>query len=81
MTDCPSCGKALSGGKSAQEHISKCFDNGGSNSVSGYKYVVYKLPQNNPLVGQECPICLEEFTTEESDLKNSPSYWRLFFAD
>ncbi|CAG8620517.1 6067_t:CDS:2, partial [Ambispora gerdemannii] len=26
-----------------------------------YTSTVYKLPSNNPIIGQECPICFEEF--------------------
>jgi hypothetical protein len=37
--ECPVCNIPLSGGKSAQEHISKCVDNSGGNGISGYKYV------------------------------------------
>ncbi|CAG8838022.1 32195_t:CDS:2, partial [Racocetra persica] len=65
MTECPACNISLSkvgGGKPAQEeHVRNCLENKNGNSVSGYKYVVYKLLQNNFLVGQECPICFEEF--------------------
>lgn len=39
MTDCPVCNIPLTGGKSAQEHISNCVDANSGNGISGYKYV------------------------------------------
>ncbi|RUS35352.1 FYVE zinc finger-domain-containing protein [Jimgerdemannia flammicorona] len=65
MKDCPACGKTLmdmAGGKAAQEqHVKECLEKGRGGSVSGVRYVVSKLDLNSRLVGQECPICFEEF--------------------
>ncbi|KAG2187515.1 hypothetical protein INT44_005204 [Umbelopsis vinacea] len=64
MSECPVCGKRLcdiSLDKSAQEeHVQTCL-NVGSPSVATVRYVSYKLPEQSPLIGQECLICFEEF--------------------
>lgn len=68
LADCPVCGQVLSelGSAALQEaHIKSCLDGGGQ-SPSGRisdagRYIVYKLPAESSLIGDECVICLEEF--------------------
>ncbi|CAB4424296.1 unnamed protein product [Rhizophagus irregularis] len=50
MTECPVCNVPLSGGKSAQEHISNCVDNNSGNGISGYKYSTNSLKITPSLV-------------------------------
>ncbi|KAI9313101.1 hypothetical protein BX666DRAFT_733099 [Dichotomocladium elegans] len=64
MLDCPVCGKGLDefGGTAEQEdHVQACLSANTSAAMSGIRYVVYKLPPDSALLGQECVICLEEF--------------------
>ncbi|KAI9251792.1 hypothetical protein BDA99DRAFT_411649, partial [Phascolomyces articulosus] len=65
MMECPVCGKNLDayGGTNEQElHVQTCLNaNTPAAALSGIRYVVYKLPSNSALMGQECVICLEEF--------------------
>lgn len=64
LTECPVCSTSLSalGGSEEQEaHVRNCLENGGGGSMQGGRYLVYKLPDNSPIVGKECSICMEEF--------------------
>ncbi|KAG2176216.1 hypothetical protein INT43_005450 [Umbelopsis isabellina] len=69
MSECPVCGKRLSEvslDKDVQEeHVQTCL-NVGSPSVATVRYVSYKLPEQSPLIGQECLICFEEFEPGKS---------------
>ncbi len=29
--------------------------------MQGGRYLTYKLPENSPIVGKECSICMEDF--------------------
>ncbi|KAL1914122.1 uncharacterized protein VTP21DRAFT_11748 [Calcarisporiella thermophila] len=65
LSECPVCGTRLAdiaGGKDEQEqHLKDCLEGKvGSGSV-GVKYLVSKLADGSMLVGEECPICFEEF--------------------
>ncbi|KAI7847539.1 hypothetical protein BDC45DRAFT_525825 [Circinella umbellata] len=65
MMECPVCGKDLDeydGSTNEQElHVQTCLNANTPVALSGIRYVVYKLPSNSALMGQECVICLEEF--------------------
>ncbi|KAJ1023485.1 hypothetical protein NDA16_003102 [Ustilago loliicola] len=64
LTECPVCSTSLSalGGSEEQEaHVRNCLENGGGGSMQGGRYLVYKLPENSPIVGKECSICMEDF--------------------
>ncbi|EPQ28819.1 uncharacterized protein PFL1_03622 [Pseudozyma flocculosa PF-1] len=64
LNECPVCNKTLAtlGGQEAQEaHVRACLENGGGGSLQGGRYLVYNLPENSPIVGKECLICMEDF--------------------
>ncbi|SNX85550.1 uncharacterized protein MEPE_04259 [Melanopsichium pennsylvanicum] len=64
LTECPVCSTSLSalGNSEEQEaHVRNCLENGGGGSLQGGRYLVYKLPENSPIVGKECSICMEDF--------------------
>ncbi|CBQ72642.1 conserved hypothetical protein [Sporisorium reilianum SRZ2] len=69
LTECPVCSTTLSalGGSEEQEaHVRNCLENGGGGSMQGGRYLVYKLPENSPIVGKECSICMEDFVANSS---------------
>ncbi|TKY86131.1 hypothetical protein EX895_004956 [Sporisorium graminicola] len=69
LTECPVCSTSLSalGGSEEQEaHVRNCLENGGGGSMQGGRYLVYKLPENSPIVGKECSICMEDFVANGS---------------
>ncbi|KAG9034060.1 hypothetical protein FRB95_013829 [Tulasnella sp. JGI-2019a] len=68
LADCPVCGTTLAdvGTASEQEtHVKSCLDGGGRTPLGDLpqagRYIVYKLPAESSLIGQECVICLEDF--------------------
>ncbi|RCH99978.1 hypothetical protein CU098_006300 [Rhizopus stolonifer] len=63
MIDCPVCGTSfLSMQKGDQEkHLQRCL-NVGSPPVQLPRYIVYELPGDSAQIGEECPICFDEFT-------------------
>ncbi|CAO3683447.1 unnamed protein product [Rhizopus microsporus] len=63
MIDCPVCGTSfLTMQKEEQEqHLQRCL-NVGSPPVQSPRYIVYELPQDSTQVGEECPICFDEFS-------------------
>ncbi|SPO27125.1 uncharacterized protein UTRI_10586_B [Ustilago trichophora] len=69
LTECPVCTTTLStlGGTEEQEaHVRNCLENGGGGSMQGGRYLVYKLPENSPIVGKECSICMEDFVANST---------------
>ena len=69
LTECPVCATSLSalGGNEEQEaHVRNCLENGGGGSMQGGRYLVYKLPEDSPIVGKECSICMEEFVANST---------------
>ncbi|ODQ50222.1 hypothetical protein SAICODRAFT_85192 [Saitoella complicata NRRL Y-17804] len=70
-SQCPICARPLVGTDEEKEaHVRDCIEGnmwgspsrrGGTHSVSGHRYLVYILRENNPIEGQECVICFEEF--------------------
>ncbi|KAJ1922151.1 hypothetical protein H4219_000013 [Mycoemilia scoparia] len=38
----------------------------GARSIMGVRYIAYDLPDNTPLIDQECTICFEEFKPKDS---------------
>ncbi|SPO27469.1 uncharacterized protein UTRI_10586 [Ustilago trichophora] len=69
LTECPVCSTSLSalGGTEEQEaHVRNCLENGGGGSMQGGRYLVYKLPENSPIVGKECSICMEDFVANST---------------
>ncbi|ORZ15666.1 hypothetical protein BCR42DRAFT_451619 [Absidia repens] len=62
MTECPVCGTGLLGmGKQRQEnHLNQCL-NAGSPTVHPPRYIIYTLTEGTTQLGDECPICFEEF--------------------
>ncbi|KAI9265923.1 hypothetical protein BY458DRAFT_513040 [Sporodiniella umbellata] len=66
MIDCPVCGTSfLSMQKGDQErHLQRCL-NVGSPPVQLARYIVYDLPSGSAQIGEECPICFDEFTEGE----------------
>ncbi|KAI0091942.1 FYVE-domain-containing protein [Irpex rosettiformis] len=66
LADCPVCGISLSdlGAAADQEaHVKACLEGGSGASPQTARYLVYQLPEESALIGTECVICLEEFTT------------------
>lgn len=69
LTECPVCSTSLAalGGSEEQEsHVRNCLENGGGGSLQGGRYLVYKLPENSPIVGKECSICMEDFVANSA---------------
>lgn len=69
LTECPVCSTTLSalGGSEEQEaHVRNCLENGGGGSMQGGRYLVYKLPEDSPIVGKECSICMEDFVANST---------------
>lgn len=66
MIDCPVCGSTFLGMQKneQEEHLQRCL-NVGSPPVQSPRYIVYELSQDSTQVGDECPICFDEF--EEGD--------------
>ncbi|KAL4075965.1 hypothetical protein J3A83DRAFT_4089165, partial [Scleroderma citrinum] len=66
LAECPGCGVSLAdwGLPPDQEaHIRMCLEGRARSPVSqSDRYLVYKLPAGSALLGDECVICLEEFT-------------------
>lgn len=62
MIDCPVCGHTFLGmAKNDQEsHLQRCL-NVGSPPVQSPRYIVYELSQDSSQIGEECPICFDEF--------------------
>ncbi|KAG2212681.1 hypothetical protein INT47_000658 [Mucor saturninus] len=62
MIDCPVCGHTFLGmPKNDQEnHLQRCL-NVGSPPVQSPRYIVYELSQDSSQIGEECPICFDEF--------------------
>jgi hypothetical protein len=56
ISSCPVCNRRLDefGGAEEQEmHVRDCLE-GGSNTLQAAKYLVYKLPAESALIGNEC---------------------------
>ncbi|CAO3644358.1 unnamed protein product [Mucor hiemalis] len=68
MIDCPVCGSTFLGMQKneQEEHLQRCL-NVGSPPVQSPRYIVYELSQDSTQVGDECPICFDEF--EEGKIK------------
>ncbi|BFZ64693.1 carboxypeptidase Y-deficient [Saitoella coloradoensis] len=70
-SQCPICARPLTGTDEEKEaHVRDCIEGnmwgspsrrGGTHGVSGHRYLVYTLRENNPIEGHECVICFEEF--------------------
>ncbi|KAG1147305.1 hypothetical protein G6F37_004977 [Rhizopus arrhizus] len=62
MIDCPVCGASfLNMQRGDQEkHLQRCL-NVGSPPVQLPRYIVYELASDSTQVGDECPICFDEF--------------------
>ncbi|KAI8334452.1 hypothetical protein BC941DRAFT_105290 [Chlamydoabsidia padenii] len=62
MTECPVCGTGLLGMRKGQQetHLNQCL-NTGSPTVRPPRYIIYTLTEGTVQVGDECPICFEEF--------------------
>ncbi|CAO3674963.1 unnamed protein product [Rhizopus stolonifer] len=62
MIDCPVCGTSfLTMQKRDQEdHLQQCL-NVGSPPVQSPRYIVYELASDSTQIGDECPICFDEF--------------------
>lgn len=62
MNECPVCGFNFIGmHKSEQEeHLQRCL-NIGSPPVQSPRYIVYELSEDSSQIGDECPICFDEF--------------------
>ncbi|KAG1051577.1 hypothetical protein G6F43_006226 [Rhizopus delemar] len=62
MIDCPVCGTSfLNMQKEHQEsHLQHCLDVG-SPPVQSPRYIVYRLANDSTQIGDECPICFDEF--------------------
>ncbi|KAL9541975.1 hypothetical protein MBANPS3_008843 [Mucor bainieri] len=62
MIDCPVCGSTFLGMQKGEqeEHLQRCL-NVGSPPVQSPRYIVYQLSQESTQIGDECPICFEEF--------------------
>ncbi|EPB86994.1 hypothetical protein HMPREF1544_06212 [Mucor circinelloides 1006PhL] len=62
MIDCPVCGSTFLGMQKSEqeEHLQRCL-NVGSPPVQSPRYIVYQLSQESTQIGDECPICFEEF--------------------
>ncbi|GAN05782.1 phosphatidylinositol(3)-phosphate binding protein [Mucor ambiguus] len=62
MIDCPVCGSTFLGMQKGEqeEHLQRCL-NVGSPPVQSPRYIVYQLSQDSTQIGDECPICFEEF--------------------
>ncbi|PWN51581.1 FYVE-domain-containing protein [Violaceomyces palustris] len=64
LNECPVCSITLAGlgeAEAQEEHVRNCLENGGGGTMQGGRYLVYKLPDNSPIVGKECLICMEDF--------------------
>ncbi|KAI8979844.1 hypothetical protein BDF20DRAFT_871986 [Mycotypha africana] len=62
MIDCPVCGNSFLGMQKMEqeEHLKQCL-NVGSPPVHAPRYIVYKLKEESTQIGDECPICFDEF--------------------
>ncbi|KAI7902292.1 FYVE zinc finger-domain-containing protein [Cokeromyces recurvatus] len=62
MIDCPVCGESFLGMKKddQEKHLQRCL-NVGSPPVHSPRYIVYKLSNESSQIGEECPICFDEF--------------------
>lgn len=68
MMECPVCGlvlSTLSAEEMREDHVQACLEGRGPQGALGPsgigRYLVYKLPEDSPLVHQECVICFESF--------------------
>ncbi|KAK9762295.1 hypothetical protein K7432_012118 [Basidiobolus ranarum] len=71
MNECPVCFTSLQNtfmSREAQErHVKECLEKREFNSSpKGPRYLVFKLKEDSNLLGQECPICFEEFEQGET---------------
>ncbi|KAI8375786.1 FYVE zinc finger-domain-containing protein [Blakeslea trispora] len=62
MIDCPVCGRTFLGMQKYQQeaHLQQCL-NIGSPPVQSPRYIVYELSSDSAQIGDECPICFDEF--------------------
>ncbi|KAI8989287.1 FYVE zinc finger-domain-containing protein [Pilobolus umbonatus] len=62
MNECPVCGYSLLGisGAEQEQHLHRCL-NIGSPPVHPPRYIVYELSEDSTQIGDECPICFDEF--------------------
>ncbi|CAO3589453.1 unnamed protein product [Absidia cylindrospora] len=62
MVECPVCGSGLLGMRKEQQeyHLNQCL-NTGSPVIRPPRYIIYTLMEGVSQVGDECPICFEEF--------------------
>ncbi|KAI9305117.1 hypothetical protein BJ944DRAFT_162312 [Cunninghamella echinulata] len=62
MAECPVCGTGLLGMRKSQQenHLNQCL-NTGSPTVRPPRYIVYTIAEGAAQLGDECPICFEEF--------------------
>lgn len=62
MIDCPVCGTTFLGmpKQEQEEHLQRCL-NVGSPPVQLPRYIVYELSKDSTQIGEECPICFDEF--------------------
>ncbi|ORY07485.1 hypothetical protein K493DRAFT_101580 [Basidiobolus meristosporus CBS 931.73] len=71
MNECPVCFASLASismDRGAQEqHVQECLETREfSTSPRGSRYLNFKLKEDSNLLGQECPICFEEFELDET---------------
>ncbi|CEP07180.1 hypothetical protein [Parasitella parasitica] len=73
MIDCPVCGITFLGMQKSEqeEHLQRCL-NVGSPPVQSPRYIVYQLSQESTQIGDECPICFEEFEQGKLELVAHP---------
>ncbi|KAI8092314.1 FYVE zinc finger-domain-containing protein [Gilbertella persicaria] len=62
MIDCPVCGQTFLGMQKGEQeaHLQRCL-NVGSPPVQSPRYIVYELSAESTQIGDECPICFDEF--------------------
>ncbi|KAI9025365.1 FYVE zinc finger-domain-containing protein [Phycomyces nitens] len=67
MAECPMCGMGLLHHSLAEQehHVAECLDKG-SPPVRRPRYLVHQLSQDSPQLGEECPICFEDFVSGDS---------------